>query len=271
MSGLPGDAVGDARSLTVPYRARFDECGTDDLVRSSALLRYTQDVAWIHSELLGFTRAWYAERNLGWVVRTAELAILAPLPLGEVISMRTEVIGFRRFWARRRTEGRLGDGTLAVSGQTDWVIIDTARGLPGRLPPEFLARFGRPDQLFEPGRVTLPQAPVAGVHETALRVRPQDVDPMGHMNNAAYLDCLEESLLEAGAGAAGLVRAIPRRFRLEYVLPASPGSALTGRVWTLPADGGEVDAAVHAWLLADPSGRELARGLVMRGGKAEGS
>ncbi len=267
MSGLPGDGVGDTWSLTVPYRARFDECGTDDLVRSSAFLRYAQDVAWIHSERLGFTRAWYTERNLGWVVRTAELAVLAPLRLGEVIAMRTEVVGFRRFWARRLTEGRLGDGTLVISGQTDWVIIDTTRGMPGRLPPEFLARFDRRTPAFEPGRVALPPAPEDGVHETVLRVRPQDADPMGHMNNAAYLDFLEETLLDAGDQAAALARAIPRRFRLEYLLPAAPGSSLSSRIWPPQHGGDAADAADRAWLLADEDGREVARGLVTREGR----
>jgi acyl-ACP thioesterase len=262
MSGIPDEGVGDTWSLTVPYRARFDECGADDRVRSSALLRYAQDVAWIHSERLGFTRAWYAERNLGWVVRTAELAVLAPLPLGEVIAMRTEVIGFRRLWARRRTEGRLADGTLALWGLTDWVIIDTTRGLPGRLPPEFLARFDRPGQPFEPGRVVLPRAPEEIVHAHGMQVQPQDIDPMGHMNNGAYLDYLEASLLAAGDGAAALTRALPRRYRIEYVAPAPVGAHLTGRTWPLTGDGGRAAGdGCQAWLLADEDGREVARGL----------
>lgn len=259
MSGLPGDAVGGSRSITVPYRARFDECGPDGLVRSSALLRYAIDIAWIHSERLGFTRDWYAERDLAWVVRAAELAILAPLPLGQTIALRTEVIGFRRVWARRRTEGRLDDGTLALWGHTDWVILDTVRGVPGRLPPEFVARFDVPPQPFEPGRVTLPPAPdgAAAVHRTT--VRPQDLDPMGHVNNAAYLDYLEEALLAAGGTSAVLTRAIPRRFRLEYVAPAAPGAELASVTWPLADHGGGHGLA---WRLDDAEGRELARAIV---------
>ena len=266
MSGLPGDAVGDKRGITIPYRARFDECGADGLVRSSTLLRYAQDLAWIHSDRMGFTRDWYAERSLAWVVRAAELAILAPLPLGETLTMRTEVIGFRRVWARRRTEGRLDDGTLALWGHTDWVILDTARGMPGRIPPEFLARFDVPPQDFEPGRVALPAAPEAGVHVTGTQVRPQDIDPMGHVNNAAYLDYLEEALLDEGGEAAALTTATPRRFRIEYAAAASPRAALTGSTWPI-ADGhdgtGDGDTARgRAWRLDDAEGRTLARALV---------
>ena len=259
MSELPGDAADDTWSLTVPYRARFDECGPDDLVRSSALLRYAQDVAWIHSERLGFTRAWYTDRNLGWVVRTADLAILAPLPLGTTVTMRTQVVGFRRFWARRLTEGRLADGTLAVRGQTDWVIIDTARGVPGRLPPEFVARFGVANASFEPGRVTLPEPPADGVGRLTMLVRPQDIDPMGHANNGAYLDYLEESLLAVGGAAAGLAVGIPRRFRIEYLQPARLGTALRAATWAIDGPDGAVPG--WAWRLSGDDGTELARGL----------
>ncbi|MFN8629316.1 MAG: thioesterase [Chloroflexota bacterium] len=260
MNATLGEPTADKRGITVPYRARFDECGPDGLVRSSTLLRYAQDLAWIHSERMGFTRAWYADKHLAWVVRAAELAILAPLPLGETLTMRTEVIGFRRVWARRRTEGRLDDGTLALWGHTDWVILDTVRGLPGRFPPEFLARFDVPPREFEPGRVSLPPADGAPAREHALLVRPQDIDPMGHVNNAAYLDYLEECLLADGGDAAALTTATPRRFRIEYAQPASPGAQLIGAAWPIPADG--VAAPGRAWRLADADGRELARALV---------
>src|SRR5215213_5141450 len=64
------------------YRVRFDEAGPDGLVRSSALLRYAQDVAWRHSEHLGFDRGWYQARGLGWVVRGLELEVREPIPMG---------------------------------------------------------------------------------------------------------------------------------------------------------------------------------------------
>ena len=199
MSARPDPGV--VRGVTVPYRVRFDECAPDGLVRSSALLRYAQDVAWVHSERMGFDRAWYAERGLAWVVRAAELAILEPLALGQVVELTTGVTGFRRVWARRRTEGRLADGRLILWGHTDWVMTDVVRGAPSRVPPEFPAVFEVPPGTFEPGRVPLPPTPDAAVRHVS-RVRPQDLDPMGHVNNAAYLDYLEEALRGRRRGRA---------------------------------------------------------------------
>jgi acyl-CoA thioesterase FadM len=253
---LPPEIVA---GVTVPYRIRFDECGADGVVRTSALLRYAQDVAWIHSERLGFDRPWYADRGLAWVVRAAELGIVARVALGDTLSITTAITGFRKVWARRRTEARLEDGTLALWGHTDWVMTDH-RGMPGRVPPEFPAAFAVAPGPFEPGRVPLPPTPPdAAVHVT--RVRPQDIDPMGHVNNAAYLDYLEEALIAAGDGARAAMDAIPRRVRLEYVQPAAPAAVLDGAAWSQPTEGG----TAWAWRLCDPAadGRELARGLVL--------
>ncbi len=256
----PGPDPDVVRGVTVGYRVRFDECAPDGVVRSSALLRYAQDVAWIHSERMGFDRAWYAERNLAWVVRAAELAILEPLTLGQVVDLSTAVIGFRKVWARRRTEGRREDGRLVLWGHTDWVMTDVVRGLPGRVPPEFPGLFNVPPGPFEPGRVPLPPTPVDAARHRS-RVRLQDLDPMGHVNNAAYLDYLEETLHAAGPAARPAISGTPRRIRLEYLAPAAEGAALLGEAWRDPTG----DAEGWAWRLTDDEGRELARARVLTG------
>jgi acyl-CoA thioesterase FadM len=244
------------RGTTVPYRVRFDECGPDGLVRTSSLLRYAQDVAWIHSELLGFDRAWYAERGLAWVVRAVELAIVAPIPLGATIDLSTEVAGFRKVWARRRSEARI-DGELVAWAHTDWVITDTRRGLPGRVPADIQAAFRAAAGGFEPARVPLPPAPRDAVM-LALRARPQDLDPMGHVNNAAYVDYLEETLLAAGDPGRAVPTLVGRRIGLEYLVAATPGADLRATLWREPFDGREG----FAWRLADTAGRDLAHARV---------
>ena len=244
-------------SVTVPYRVRFDECGPDGLVRTAAWLRYAQDVAWIHSERLGFDRSWYLERGLAWVVRAAEVAVLRPVATGATIEVTTRVTGFRKVWARRRTEARLGDGTLAMWGHTDWVMTD-ARGLPVRVPADFPGRFVVPPGSFEPGRVPLPPTPPDAVVTHAM-VRHRDLDPMAHVNNATYLDYLEEAVLAAGEAGARVVAAIPRDVRLEYLAPAAPAAPLAGAAWRGPGAGHEA----WAWRLAnDDDGTELARGVL---------
>lgn len=246
--GAPAAEVG--RRATVPYRVRFDEATPDGDVRASTILRWAQDAAWIHSEALGYDRSWYLAHGLSWLVRAVELAVREPVRFGETVAVSTEVTGFRRVWARRRTEVTR-DGRLLAWVHTDWVMID-ARGLPTRIPDEFPARFEIAPGPFSPGRVDLPEAPPAAtVREFA--VRQADLDPLGHVNNAAYLDYLEEVLADL---PGGIVRpaAIPRTYRLEYLAAAGPGDRLLATAW--PIAGG------MAFRLAIAAGAEVLRGLV---------
>ena len=84
---------------------------------------------------------------------------------------------------------------------------------------------------------------------------------MGHVNNAVYLDYLEEALAAAGPAAAGAISGTPRRIRLEYLVAAAPGAELVGETWP---DAAEV-AGTWSWRLADPSGRALARAQILPG------
>jgi acyl-CoA thioesterase FadM len=247
--------------IHVTCRPRFDECGPDGRVRTSTLLRYAQDAAWIHSERLDFDRSWYAQRGLAWVVRAATLAIVAPIELGAALTIATSITGVRRVWARRLAEMRTNDGSLVAWAHTDWVMTD-ARGMPGRVPPEFPAAMGTVPPSFEPGRVPLPLTP-DDAHRHVTRVRPQDVDPMNHVNNGAYLDYLEEALLDAGPAGAAAIGRTPRTVRLEYLAPAAPLARLEGAVWPLADD----DGAGWAWRLATVVAQpvELARGRLLVG------
>ena len=218
-------------TFAATYRVRFDEAGPDGRLRTSGLLRYTQDLAARHSEALGYDRAWYRERGLTWLVRTAELEIAAPMPYGADVVGSTRVVGFRRVWSRRESTFRVGEECAAVV-RIDWVLLDE-RGTPTRIPREFEVFFRDPGPSggLQLGRVTLGE-PAADAHRRAIEVRPQELDPLDHVNNAVYADWLDEAVLAAaGDDGAAIVRGLPRRVRLEYALAAEPREQLETLAW----------------------------------------
>lgn len=248
----------DARSplrFAAPYRVRFDEADAAGALRASSYLRFMQDVAWQHSTSAGFDMAWYAARQRFWLVRYLELTMIAPIPYGITVEVTTEVIAMRRFWARRVSEFRLpGGGRVAAIGKIDWVITDPD-GRPARVPEEMARAFALPaspqDQADGLIRLDFPEAPADGP-AISTAVRRSEVDPMRHMNNAAYLDHMEEAV--ATSGGDGLLDAPGRRYRLEYLRAATPEGAVVGQAW----------ATGRGWAyhLADEDGCLLFRGLV---------
>jgi acyl-ACP thioesterase len=238
---------------SVPFRVRFDEAAPDGFLRTSVLLRYAQDVAWHHSASRGFGRAWYAEHGLTWLVRAAEVAVLVPIEVGSQIIGTTQVVGWRRVWARRRTDFRAPDGRPVATAIIDWVLLDR-NGAPTRIPTEFDAVFGAPTVPFGLARVELDAVPPAATAHS-FTVRPQELDPMDHVNNAVYADWLDEAVIEAGDPAA--TRRIPRLVRLEYAAPAAPGTTVGGETWPA-ADG-------WSFRVRDRAGRDLLRARLESG------
>lgn len=227
------------------YRVRFDEAGPDGALSASGFLRYAQDLAWVHSESAGFGRDWYRERGLTWLVRAIELDLLEGVPYGSELCVSTEVLGLRRVWARRRNEFRLARQERMVAlALTDWVLLDSDGRLV-RPPREILDAFEAPAQ-FTPLRLARADPP-AGAFTAEIRVRRADLDPMAHVNNAAYLDYVDEVFVDQ-SGSERLP--VPRRYRAEFKQPAEPDARLTGTSWT---------AHDSWWLTLDADGRSSFR------------
>ena len=216
------------------YRVRFDEAGPDGNLRISALLRYAQDVAWRHSEQLGFDRDWYAARGLGWVVRGVELELAAPIPLGTTLRVSTAVVGHRRIWARRLGDCRFADGRLAARITTDWVLLD-GRGRIVRIPDDFGVAFANPEVRSEILRLPAEEGEPVACHR--LTARSSDLDPIDHVNNAVYVDWLEEAIEAVGwVSSAAAAGSAPGTLRIEYLASAARGDAIEVELYGSPKD-----------------------------------
>jgi len=250
----PLDVLADQLPYRIvrPYRIRFEEATAAETMRTAIYLAWAADVAWQHSTLLGFGRAWYAERGLFWLVRAVRLDVLAPLATYDQVFVTTQVAGYRRVAARRHCEVLDASGELMASIEVDWVMTNE-RGVPTRVPEDFHKFVVDGAATFEMLRVALPPAPPDAI-ESTFHVRRRDLDPLDHVNNSVYIDYLEEALEAAGQGP--LLTATPRRYEIDFVAAAERGNPLIGRTW--PLDEG------WAYRLSRDDGTELFRAKVTR-------
>ena len=256
--------AGVERRIERTYRVRFDEAGPDGFLRSSGYLRYAQDLAWIHSETAGFGRDWYRDRGLTWLVRAIELDVVGDAQYGTELQVSTEVVAFRRVWARRRNEFHAAGSERPVAAAiTDWVLLNE-RGSPTRVPQEIVDIFAGAPMDYTPLKLDLPRAPTDAT-ANKLSVRRSELDPMAHVNNAAYLDYLDEHRL---GGERALHRLpTPRRYRAQFVVRRRAGrhadrARMAGRRGVvLPAGGRRRPRAVSRPVGDGPGqlGRRLAR------------
>lgn len=238
-----------ARYRDAARTVRFDECGPDGRMRAASVLRHAQDLAWQHSERLEYGRAWYEERGVGWVVRAVDL-LVSDLPASnEPLVGTTALVGFRHVMARRHTRLFGADGRVVADALVDWVMVDGS-GRPTRFPREFEPFVASVAATFAPIKVASVVASSSSSSSSTydVAVRHADVDPLGHVNNAAWLEIVDEAVARA---APAHLAARRRRIQLEYLAVARGGSA---RVALTPAGAAQVIG------VADPSGTPLLRG-----------
>jgi acyl-CoA thioester hydrolase len=133
----------DLRSYTTTWRVRSYELDANGHVNNSVYVAYAEEVATLHSESVGFGRAWAAAQAGTWVVRHHEITYALAAKFGDELELTTEIERIRGARAVRHTIiRRVGDGSLVVDMRTEWVWIRLADGRPRRIPESIVAAFG---------------------------------------------------------------------------------------------------------------------------------
>ncbi|NNE10651.1 MAG: hypothetical protein HKN41_00215 [Ilumatobacter sp.] len=222
---------GVGRMYTARRPVRLGDVSRGGRLRLDAIARYLQDVATDDALDAGLVNA------MGWVVRRTMFRVEGPPALNDVLELTTCCTGSGRSWAERRTSIRGQSGSIeAVSS---WIQVDTTTGRPLRLDDGFFDSYGESaaGRRVSPS-LTLP-APPPDQKGWACSFRVTDLDPFGHVNNAAQWAMLIELL---GCGAA------VGTFEIEYICPVDIDDRLS-----LVVDG------TMAWLVADGSPRTAFR------------
>jgi acyl-CoA thioesterase FadM len=226
------------RQFRHPYAVRYDEGDCYGLLTPAAFLRYMQDIAALDAEDAQLSGDGY------WVARRTIISFASPVPLHTQLELTTFGIGFTRITAQRgyvaRIVGREQEEPV-VTARTLWVYLDM-RGRPTRLP-ERTAQIWLPDgPLPQQPEALWPAVPHDLPHTVIHTVRFSDIDSMKHMNNAAYVEALDNAAWEAYSRAGILpdvatINALD--YDIEYVESARFAEQLEIQSWLDPFPVGE--------------------------------
>lgn len=270
---------------TSTFTVRHYECDAYGHVNNANYLRYMEHAAIEASAAVGYDEARYNALGTFWLIYETDIDYLLPLRAGDVVEIKTWVADFRRVRSQRYYEfRRQGDDALAARAVTDWVYLDREMLRPVTVPPEMIAAFtpeGAPDAA---PRKDIPKAPPPppGAFTMQRRVEWRDIDMNRHVNNATYLNYMEECALEAlGAFGWSIARLeaediaiVARRYQIAYKTPAVWGddllattylsdlrriSALRHFMITRAHDSEVLVRANSQWAFVHPSNGQIAR------------
>jgi acyl-CoA thioester hydrolase len=222
------------------FRVRHYECDAYGHVNNVNYLRYMQETAFDAAAAVGYDTNYFDQSGYAWLVRETDIEYLQPLRYNETVTVKTWVEDFRRTRSRRVYLFTRNDETVARAS-TDWVYIHTATARPATIPPEMITAFGlSPEQEAAP-RSKFPAAspPPVGIYKMRCTVQWRDLDTMGHVNNAVYLDYVgdcgievinafgwsEQQMRQQGFGI------VVKRHQIEYKAQALLGDPLEITTW----------------------------------------
>ena len=244
-------------TFTARYTVRQYELNSRGELPNSTLQRLFQETATQASADAGYGNEWYATHRNVWVIFEMTLEHLAPIRYLDELSITTWVSDFQRVRSHREYLARNAkSGEIVARGRAYWAFLNRDTLFPARISPDIIAQFSpngvRAVPHVDPRSYPAPRFELPDFRMTR-RVYRYEADEMKHVNNAMYLDWLEEALLEAAQGLASPSQALRiRRHDITYARAAVPGDDVCIGVHLTGA--GE---CAGAWSLEIKRGEEL--------------
>ncbi|MFT3716918.1 MAG: thioesterase [Gordonia sp. (in: high G+C Gram-positive bacteria)] len=235
-----------ARFYENDYRVRTGDIDPEARVRLDGLARYLQDVANDNYDAAGF-----AETDPFWIVRRTVIDVLSPMVFPANFHAERWCGALSTRWTDMRVTMRSTtetskfhpdprpDGHIEAVGF--WINVND-QGMPSRISDELMDglmtmtdehrlryKAMNPEKAPSPDEVELPD------REHVLRST--DFDPFKHLNNAAYLEAIEDELVDHPDLVAS-----PHRMVIEYLRPITPGTQIMLRRR-------RVDDCLFVWML----------------------
>lgn len=224
---LPTPLPQVGRRFTATRKVRLGDVTPKGRLRLDAVARYLQDVA-TDDSLDG-----HYEEPHSWVVRRTQMWVTNFPKYLDQVELTTWCGALGSHWAERRTQIK-SSGSVAIECAALWVRVDFKTMKPVALSPELVellqsATGGRKiSSRLEIGK-NLPDLFGNDATTKEWPIRFSDMDAVGHLNNAAYWEVLEEYL-----GANSGKRA-PLKATVEHHGAIDPGDKV--RIVTQKIDG----------------------------------
>jgi acyl-ACP thioesterase len=178
------------------YMVTVGDVDASRCLKPSVLFDFFQSITTEHGEDLGVGLDMMSKNGQGWILSRFSLLMERRPRFAETLTIRTWPQGFEGLLYARNYDVLDGEGRIAARASSSWLILDIERRRPLRpssLPVPMPLNAGR--VFLEGGARALPK--LGDLVKTAERTaRYSDIDFNGHVNNARYVQWIQDALPE---------------------------------------------------------------------------
>lgn len=204
----------------IDFSVRYGEIGANGVATLSSLGNWLQESAGRNADLLGFGEHDLLRHDLTWVLTRLVLRIDRLPHEGEKLRIHTWPSTLDHF-GHRGYEVYDADEKLIVSGGSAWSVMSLSDRSMAQLPDELVPRYPSAPRPCAPFSCrVIPRLRAKQPARSLLRVRRDDLDINGHVNNTKYLAWILEPVPSTSApaeneGKASMPRLVDITFRAE--------------------------------------------------------
>jgi len=176
---------------------RFGAVDRSDRLTLNTVFQFFQEAAISHAENLGVGREDMARTKQGWVLSRISVFIKKRPKYGETVTIRSWPQGWEKLFAIRNYEIKDKDDTAVISARSAWIIVDLEKRRPLR-PQAIMDEMPQNENLVS---LTTEENGAAAVIERNNLVKAaerkglyNDIDYNGHVNNARYVQWIEDTM-----------------------------------------------------------------------------
>lgn len=180
------------------FEIRFRDVSQNNKLTNRALLEILEDVAGMHSDLVGYGLNDIPNTGFTWILLNWKVKIFKRPIYGETILAKTWGRDSTKFYTYRDFEVYDKNNNLLAIATTKWALIDCKKMGLAKLAEEIISKYQlETKKVFEnepePNKLPIPEEIISS---TDYIVKRKDIDINHHVNNISYLDIAYEILPE---------------------------------------------------------------------------
>ncbi len=188
-----------SEEFTLATEVSYWDVDRDQLLTLAGVFKLLQEGAIKHADQFGLGAKAMAALGESWVLNRIAVEITRYPRYEERVKLVTWSAGIRGFRGYRDLRLYCGDECV-LRASSLWLYVNLRTKSLTRVPAELADRFpvGQAEMFRPDLDKTRYEAPTAEAVATEVSLRYADFDGNAHLNNTAYLDCLQTALSQQG-------------------------------------------------------------------------